>query len=44
MRCAFSKILLTNHVFPEFVGPQTMNEVGVSNCNKVGSSTVEYIL
>jgi hypothetical protein len=37
MRRAFSNILLTNQVFPEFVGPQTMNEDGVSNCKCVAS-------
>ena len=44
MRRAFSSILLTNQAFPEFVGPQTMNEDGVSNCNRVGFSSVEVIL
>lgn len=44
MRRAFSNILLTNQVFPEFVGPQTMNDDDVSNCNRVGFTSVEVIL
>ena len=44
MRRAFSNILLTNQVLPKFVGLQTMNEYGVSNCNRVGFSSVEIIM
>ena len=44
MRRAFSNILLTNQVIPKLVGPQTMHEDSVSNCNRVGFSSVEVIL